>query len=113
MVYNKDNIFAKIIRNEIPSDKVYEDENVLAFKDKFPSAPIHVLVVPKGEYISYNDFMEKAKPEYIVTFFKSVRKIANDLGLGEDGYRLVCNHGSNSGQMVFHFHVHIIGGKKL
>lgn len=111
--YDKNNIFAKIIRGEFDSEKVYEDERILAFNDKFPDSPIHVLVVPKDEYISFDDFIAQAPTEDIEYFFKKVRDIAHDLGLGESGYRLVTNYGKDSGQMVPHFHVHIKGGGKL
>jgi histidine triad (HIT) family protein len=113
-MYDQENIFAKIIRGEIPSDKVYEDNDVLAFKDVNPAAPVHALVIPKGEYISFNDFAINATPDIVANFFRKVREIAvNELGLEEDGYRIVFNHGKNASQTVFHFHVHILGGKPL
>ena len=112
--YDKDNIFAKILRGEIPSDVVYEDDNVLAFNDITPAAPVHVLVIPKGEYISFDDFAKKADAATVDTFFKTVQHIAEDvLNVVEDGYRIVMNHGKNSSQAVFHFHIHIIGGRPL
>ncbi len=111
--YDSNNIFAKIIRGEIPSKKVYEDAKVLAFHDISHAAPIHVLVVPKGEYISFADFTSKAGAEEIVDFFRKVREIAESLGLSESGYRLITNNGSDASQTVPHFHVHILGGKKL
>jgi histidine triad (HIT) family protein len=112
-MYNKDNIFTKIIQKEIPSKVVYEDDEILAFHDAFPVSPIHVLVIPKGEYISFPDFIAKALDNQIAHFFKMVKKIASDIGAEEDGYRIVSNHKEQAGQSVFHFHVHIIGGKKL
>lgn len=112
-MYDRENIFAKIIRGEFDCDKVYEDDKILAFKDKFPTAPVHVLVVPKMEYISFDDFITKAAAEDIDYFFKKVREIAHSAELGEKGYRLVMNYGADSGQMVPHFHVHIKGGGKL
>ncbi|QJC27687.1 putative HIT-like protein [Anaplasma platys] len=108
--YDKDNVFAKILRGEAPCNKVYEDDNLLAFHDIRPAAPVHVLVVPKGEYVSFDDF---ACSDYDLSeFFKTVRKIAHMLDLHTSGYRLVTNHGSTAGQEVFHFHVHIMGYRK-
>jgi diadenosine tetraphosphate (Ap4A) HIT family hydrolase len=109
MQYDKNNVFAKIIRGEIPSKKVYEDEQVLAFYDINPSSKVHILVIPKGEYVSFDDFMQKAGDGEIVHFFKKVQEIAKDAGVSKTGYRIVTNHGKNSGQIVFHFHVHIQG----
>jgi histidine triad (HIT) family protein len=106
--YDRNNIFARILRGEAPCSKVYEDEHVLAFKDIQPKAPVHVLVVPKGEYVSIVDFAANASPETIAAFWRAVTKIAADLGVG-DGFRIVSNHGPNGGQLVFHFHVHITG----
>ncbi len=104
--YDRNNIFAKILRGELPCTKVYEDEHVLAFNDIHPKAPVHVLVIPKGEYVSIVDFTEKASPEAIAAFWRAVTKIARELGVG-DGYRVASNHGPNGGQLVFHFHVHL------
>ncbi len=112
-MYNNQNIFAKIIRKEIPSTKVYEDEKVLAFHDISKSAPIHVLVVPKGEYTDYIDFTAKASAEEIANFFKKVSEIAKSLEADKQGFRIVSNCGSNAGQSVMHFHVHILSGKKM
>jgi len=113
MQYNKDNIFAKIIRGEIPSNKVYEDEKILAFHDISRAAPTHVLVIPKGEYINFADFSAKANPQEISHFFKKIGEIANELGVLESGFRLISNNGSNAHQTVPHFHVHILAGKKM
>jgi len=107
-VYDRTNIFAKILRGEAPCTKVYEDEHVLAFNDIHPKAPVHVLVIPKGEYVSIVDFTEKASAEAISAFWRAVIKIADQLGVGA-GFRVVSNHGPNGGQLVFHFHVHITG----
>lgn len=107
--YDSNNIFAKIIRGEIPSSKVYEDDKVLAFHDISKSAPIHVLVIPKGEYISFADFIAKASDAEVVDFFRKVGQIANSLGIND--YRLVSNSGPDAGQSVPHFHVHILSGK--
>lgn len=113
MDYDKDNIFAKILRGEIPNKTVFEDDDVLAFHDVAAAAPVHVLVIPKGEYISFHDFMAKACAEEVAGFFSRVRSVAEKLGLPEDGYRLIMNHGYNGSQSVPHFHVHILGGQQL
>ncbi|PIR38042.1 MAG: histidine triad nucleotide-binding protein [Alphaproteobacteria bacterium CG11_big_fil_rev_8_21_14_0_20_39_49] len=111
--YDNDNIFAKIIRGEIPCDKVYSDDDVFAFKDIAPAAPVHVLVIPKGQYVSFDDFVADSSPEKVAGFFAKVREIAAELGLDKTGYRLISNHGADANQAVPHFHVHILGGKKL
>jgi diadenosine tetraphosphate (Ap4A) HIT family hydrolase len=113
MKYDSNNVFAKIIRGEIPSKKVYEDDEVFAFHDISAAAPVHVLVVPKGEYISLNDFAQKAGAEKVGKFFISVQKVAALLGVEEKGYRIITNHGADASQSVFHFHVHILGGRPL
>lgn len=113
MTYDPTNIFAKILRQEIPSAKIYEDEQVYAFKDIAPEAPVHVLVTPKGEYVSFDDFVAKASPEAVAHFFRTVQTIAAQLGLCESGYRLITNHGREAAQSVPHFHVHILGGRAL
>lgn len=113
MSYDTNNIFAKIIRGEIPCNKVYEDEAVLAFHDIHPKAPVHVLVLPKNPYISFDDFGEKAPAEEVKAFFQAASHIARDLGLAEKGYRLIANHKAYAGQEVFHFHLHILGGCPL
>ena len=113
MAYDSDNIFAKILRGEIPCDKVYEDEFALAFNDINPLAPNHVLVIPKGEYISWADFSAHASDDLIAGFIRAVGKVARDLGLEEDGYRVLANAGSDAHQEVPHLHIHIFGGRKL
>lgn len=113
MKYDSNNVFAKIIRGEIPSKKVYEDDEVFAFHDISAAAPVHVLVVPKGEYISFNDFTQKAGAEKVGSFFAKVQKVAESLEVVEGGYRIITNHGANGSQSVFHFHVHILGGRSL
>ncbi len=110
---DQETIFSKIIRKEIPASVVYEDDQVLAFKDIAPKAPHHVLVIPKTVYQSYDDFVQKASDAELAHFFKTVQKVAAQLGLDQTGYRLVANHGAESGQEVFHFHMHILGGKPL
>lgn len=111
--YDQNNIFAKIIRGEIPSSKVYEDDKILAFHDISRAAPVHVLAIPKGQYINFDDFVSNAPDFEVVYFFKKIKEIAESLDLKESGYRLINNNGSNASQTVPHFHVHIIGGKKL
>ena len=111
--YDESNIFARILRGEIPSKKVYEDEHVLAFHDINPLSPTHILVIPKGPYVSWDDFSEKASDEEIGGFVRAVGKIARDQGIVADGYRLLANVGLNSGQEVPHLHVHIFGGRPL
>lgn len=113
MKYDPNNIFAKIIRGELPSSKVYEDEHVIAFEDKFKQAPLHILVLPKGEYISFDDFVEKADAITVDHFFKKVREIAHKFGVEGTGYRLIMNHGADGMQMVPHFHLHILAKKRL
>jgi diadenosine tetraphosphate (Ap4A) HIT family hydrolase len=111
--YDEGNIFARILRGEIPSSKVYEDEHVLAFNDINPLSPTHILVIPKGPYVSWDDFSAKASDEEIGAFVRAVGQIARDSGLVESGYRLLANVGQNSGQEVPHLHVHIFGGRSL
>lgn len=113
MTYDKNNIFAKIIRGEIPANKVFEDEKVLAFHDISKAAPTHVLVIPKGEYLDFLDFTSNAAPEEISYFFKKINEIARLLEADKSGFRLISNIGSNAHQTVPHFHVHILAGKKL
>lgn len=113
MAYDPNNVFARILRGELPARKVYEDDQVLAFHDINPQAPIHVLVIPKGAYVSLDDFGAKASPEDVSAFFRAVPKVAAALGLTEDGYRVLANHGPHSHQEVPHFHLHIFGGRPL
>jgi histidine triad (HIT) family protein len=113
MAYDDSNIFARILRHEIPCEKLYEDEFALAFPDIRPAAPCHVLVIPKGKYISIADFGATASPEEITGFFRAVALVAKRLGVEENGYRLISNAGPDSHQEVPHFHVHILGGRKL
>ncbi|HQT47290.1 MAG TPA: histidine triad nucleotide-binding protein [Acidocella sp.] len=113
MTYDPNNIFARILRGEIPCEKLYEDEFALAFPDIRPQAPSHVLVVPKGAYISFQEFGESATPAEITGFFRAVSLVARRLGVAEPGYRLIANVGPDSLQEVPHFHVHILAGRKL
>ena len=113
MTYDPGNIFARILRREIPAHTVYEDDFALAFHDIAPQAPIHVLVIPKGPYVSIADFSATASAEEITGFWRAVSKIAEEQGLTHEGFRLISNSGPNSGQEVPHFHVHLFGGKSL
>jgi len=113
MSYDQNNIFAKIIRGEVPSKKVFEDEKILAFHDISQAAPVHVLVVPKGEYKNFSDFVAKAGSEEIANFFKKVSEIAKLLEADKSGFRLISNIGSDAHQTVPHFHIHILAGKKM
>ena len=111
--YDDGNIFARILRGEIPCSKVYEDAHALAFNDIAPQAPTHVLVVPKGAYVSWDDFSARASAEEIAGFVRAVGRIAREAGLVEPGYRLLANVGGDSGQEVPHLHVHIFAGRPL
>jgi len=111
--YDDANIFARMLRGEIPCNKVYEDDWALAFHDIHPQAPTHVLVIPKGRYCSFADFAAGASEAEIAGFMRAVGKIARDLGLEALGYRLLANMGADSGQEVAHFHVHLFAGRKL
>jgi diadenosine tetraphosphate (Ap4A) HIT family hydrolase len=113
MAYDDNNIFARILRGEIPATKVYEDEHVLAINDINPQAPTHVLVLPKGKYVSFDDFSAKASDAEITALIKATGKIARDLGVADTGYRLLANHGPHSHQDVPHLHIHILGGRPL
>ncbi|MBN8901167.1 MAG: histidine triad nucleotide-binding protein, partial [Rhodospirillales bacterium] len=108
--YDAANIFARILRGEIPAKKVYEDEWALAFHDIAPQAPVHVLVIPKGRYCSFADFSASASDAEIGGFVRAVGKVARDLGLEAPGYRLLANMGEHSGQEVPHVHVHLFAG---
>jgi histidine triad (HIT) family protein len=111
--YDPDNIFAKILRGEIPCKKVFEDEWALAFHDIAPQAPIHILVIPKGQWVSWDDFSSRASGEEISGFVRAVGQVARENGLVEPGYRLLANLGGHGGQEVPHLHVHLFGGKPL
>ena len=111
--YDDSNIFARILRGEIPCRKVYEDDHTLAFHDIAPQAPVHILVIPKGAYVSWDDFSERGSAEEIAGLVRAVGRIARDEGLVAPGYRLLANVGANSGQEVPHLHVHIFGGRGL
>ena len=111
--YDESNIFARILRGELPCRKVHEDEYSLAFHDINPSAPVHILVIPKGAYVSWDDFSERGSAEEIAGFVRAVGEVARARNLVEPGYRILANVGRDSGQEVPHLHVHIFGGKGL
>jgi diadenosine tetraphosphate (Ap4A) HIT family hydrolase len=111
--YDDSNVFARILRGELPCNKVFEDDHVLAFHDINPLAPEHILVIPKGAYVSWDDFSKRASDEEIGALVRAVGGIARERGLVEPGYRLLANVGGNSGQEVPHLHIHIFGGKPL
>lgn len=111
--YDDQNIFAKILRGEIPNRTVYEDDFALAFHDINPQAPLHVLVIPKGAYVCWDDFSGRASEAEIAGFVRAVGKVARDLGLVAPGYRLLANTGIDSHQEVPHLHVHLFAGKPL
>ena len=111
--YDDDNVFAKILRGEIPSTKAYEDDWAYAFEDINAQAEIHTLVVPKGRYVSWDDFSARASDEEIAGFVRAVGTVARQKGLVEPGYRLLANIGAHGGQEVPHLHVHLFGGEPL
>ena len=113
MAYDRNNVFARILRGEIPCRKVHEDEHVLAFHDINPAAPVHILVIPKGEYVSFDDFSARASDAEIAAFTRAVGAIARQQGVADSGYRILANHGRDAHQEVPHFHVHIFGGRNL
>ena len=111
--YDNQNIFAKILRREIPNNTVFENDHVLAFQDINPQAPYHVLVIPKGAYVSWDDFSANASDMEIIEFTRTIGLIAREAGLVDPGYRLLANTGTNSHQEVPHLHVHILAGRPL
>jgi diadenosine tetraphosphate (Ap4A) HIT family hydrolase len=111
--YDPQNVFARILRGEIPCKKVHEDAFALAFHDINPLTPTHVLVIPKGEYCSAADFHAKASDAEVAGFWRAVGKVAKELGLEGSGYRILSNMGPDAGQEVPHFHVHIFGGRPV
>ena len=111
--YDSGNIFARILRGELPSNKVYEDEHALAFHDINPQAALHILVIPKGAYVSWDDFSERGSTEEIVGFVRAVGYVAREQRLVAPGYRLLTNVGRDGGQVVPHLHVHLFGGEPL
>jgi diadenosine tetraphosphate (Ap4A) HIT family hydrolase len=113
VAYEPDNVFARILRGELPCKKVYENEHVLAFRDINPQAPVHILVIPKGAYVSLDDFSAKASDAELAGFIRAVGEIARAQGLAEPGYRILANHGRDANQEVPHFHLHLFAGRPL
>ena len=113
MAYDPNNVFAKILRGELPCQKVYEDEHVLAFPDIRPQAPVHVLVIPKGAYESLDDFHAKASDAEQAALMRAIGKVARLSGVGNSGYRVIANTGSDGHQEVPHLHFHILGGRPM
>lgn len=111
--YDADNVFAKMLRGEIPCDKVYEDDYALAFNDISPQAPVHVLVIPKVAATSYAEFIQQATSEQLGGFFQAIEKVVSKLELEQGGYRLLVNNGEAARQEVPHLHFHILAGKDL
>jgi diadenosine tetraphosphate (Ap4A) HIT family hydrolase len=111
--YDDTNIFARILRGEVPAKRVYEDDHALAFHDIAAQAPVHILVIPKGPYVSWDDFSAKASDAEIAGFVRAVGSVARAQGLVAPGYRLLANTGRDSGQEVPHLHVHVFGGRGL
>jgi diadenosine tetraphosphate (Ap4A) HIT family hydrolase len=113
MTYDRNNIFARILRGELPCTKVYEDEHVLAFRDIEPQAPTHIVLIPKGEYVSADDFSANAPDAELAGFMRAIARIAKTEGIVEPGYRILSNHGRAARQTVPHFHLHLFAGRDL
>lgn len=117
MTYDQNNIFAKILRGEIPCDKIYESDHALAFKDIHPQAKVHVLVIPKGAYVNMDDFSQNASSEEITGLIRALGEVAKIVGVSQyssgKGYRYMGNNGPDGGQEVPHLHFHIVGGEPL
>jgi diadenosine tetraphosphate (Ap4A) HIT family hydrolase len=113
MAYDRDNIFARILRGEIPCDRVFEDEHVLAFRDIHPQVPTHIILIPKGEYVSVDDFAAKASSAEQAAFMRAIGAIAHQEGVAAGGYRILSNHGAAAHQEVPHFHLHLFAGRDL
>jgi diadenosine tetraphosphate (Ap4A) HIT family hydrolase len=111
--YDRNNVFARILRGELPCTKVYEDQHVLAFRDINPQAPVHVVVIPKGEYVSADDFSANASEAEQAALLRAIGRIAQLEGVAEGGYRILANHGAAAHQEVPHFHLHLFGGRDL
>ena len=111
--YDDSNIFARILRGEVPSKRIYEDDWAVAFHDINPQAPVHVLVIPRGRYIALSDFVAQASEAESAGFFRAVGRVAKQLELENAGFRILANMGMNAGQEVPHFHIHIFGGSPL
>ncbi len=109
----ENNIFAKIVKREIDANIIYEDENILAFDDINPVAPIHVLVIPKKQYVNFLDFVYNGSIEDVAHYFKAIKHVVDRLNLKDGSFRMITNNGEYSGQTIMYFHTHIIGGKQL
>lgn len=112
-MYNKENLFAKIIRSEIPCTKISENNYAIAFNDKFPKAKIHILVIPKGDYIDFYDFTSKASKDEVIEFYSLINQVILENNMNESGFRLISNSGIDGNQEIQHFHMHILGGERL
>ncbi|MGH1377814.1 MAG: HIT domain-containing protein [Alphaproteobacteria bacterium] len=112
-IYDDKNIFARILNGDIPCDKVYEDANVLAFNDITAQAAVHILVIPKGKYVSIDDFGANASSDEVTAFYRAISQITEENGLAKSGFRCIANTGEHGGQEVPHFHMHILGGEKI
>lgn len=113
MAYDPNNVFARILRGELPCKKIYEDEYCLAFHDIGPQSRVHALVIPKGAYVAMDDFVAKADAAEIAALFRAVSEVARLLGLAQSGYRMIANTGPDSRQEVPHLHIHVCGGQDL
>ena len=111
--YDQGNVFARILRGELPNRTAYEDEHTLAFEDIHPQAPTHVLVIPKGPYVSLTDFAEKATDAEIVSWVRAIGKVARQTGVDQSGFRTIANNGEDGAQDVPHLHMHVLGGRRL
>jgi histidine triad (HIT) family protein len=111
--YDQGNVFARILRGELPNRTAYEDEHTLAFEDIHPQAPTHVLVIPKGPYVSLIDFAEKATDAEIVSWVRAIGKVARQTGVDQTGFRTIANNGEDGAQDVPHLHMHVLGGRRL
>ena len=113
MAYNDDNVFAKILNKTLPTEITLENEHAIAFNDIDPQAPINILIIPKGKYIKYDDFLNKASKEEIYHFFKLINQLVENYNLENTGYRLITNAGRNANQEIPHLHFHLLAGKNL
>jgi len=113
MAYDQNNIFARILRGEIPCQKFYENDYALVFHDAFPKAPVHLLVIPKGAYMNFSEFTQKAPPEEQIGFLKACEAVTKHLDEAQNGYRIISNCGPDGGQEVPHFHLHMLAGKEI
>jgi diadenosine tetraphosphate (Ap4A) HIT family hydrolase len=113
MAYDRDNVFARILRGEIPCQKVHENEHALAFRDIRPLTPVHVLVIPKGEYVTFDEFAADASDAELAGWVRAIGVAAREVGVVESGYRVLANNGSDAHQEVPHLHMHLFGGRDL